>query len=334
MNPKKQYIVAFLLVIHSVLLCQDLHLTQFYSNPVYLNPAFTGANVCNRAGLVYRNQWPKISNGYVSYILTADHYMPKVKSGVGLVLTNDVAGTGQLRTSGALISYAYETNINKELAVRAGVQAGMGVKSVNMNSLLFGDQIVRSSGKNNVSTIETPAQSKYYFDSNAGALFYSSTFYVGVSVFHLNRPNESVMGNVSKLPIKYSVHGGFKKVLDDVGRKDKYLNTYITPVFHYRHQEKFDQLDLGFYLSKAHVNIGAWYRGIPLLKAYKPGYPNNDAFSVLFGITADKFNFGYSYDFTISKLASSTNGAHEITLSYQYCKKKKTKRILVSCPKF
>jgi type IX secretion system PorP/SprF family membrane protein len=328
---QKQYIFIFLIFMQSVLLCQDLHLTQFYSNPLYLNPAFTGANVCNRFGLVYRNQWPKISNGYVSYILTGDHYMPKMKSGVGLVLANDVAGSGQLRTTNALLSYAYETNLNKELAVRAGIQAGMGVKSVNMNSLLFGDQIARGG---NVSTIETPAQSKYYFDSNAGVLFYSSTFYIGVSAFHLNRPNESLMGAEAKLPVKYSVHGGVKKVLNDAGRKDKYMNTYITPVVHYRHQEKFDQLDVGFYISKSHVNVGAWYRGIPLVKAYKPGYPNNDAVAFLFGITTDKFNFGYSYDFTISKLASFTNGAHEVSLTYQYCKKKKTKRILVSCPKF
>jgi hypothetical protein len=27
---------------------QDVHFSQFYANPVYLNPAFAGANVCPR----------------------------------------------------------------------------------------------------------------------------------------------------------------------------------------------------------------------------------------------------------------------------------------------
>lgn len=331
MNQYKYYIIYFFIFCHTVILCQDLHLTQFYSNPVYLNPAFTGANVCTRVAGTYRNQWPVISNGYVSYLFSADHYIPTAKSGIGVIFSNDVAGSGNLRTTTAMGSYAYETNLNKELAIRAGLQLGMGSKSVNMNSLLFGDQIVNGTA----TTKESAVPSVNYFDSNAGLLFYGSNFYIGVSAFHLNRPNESILGvSDNKMPIKYSVHGGMKRKIAGEDKKEKHRNTYVTPVMHYRHQEKFDQLDVGLYFSKSYVNVGFWYRGIPIFKSYKPGYSNNDAFAVLFGISNDKFNLGYSYDFTISKLAGNTSGAHEISLSYQHCTKKKRKRVLVSCPKF
>lgn len=332
MKSLKNSLIVFLISFGFILNAQDIHLTQFYSNPVYLNPAFTGASGCIRVAGTYRQQWPAISKGYVSQVFAADAYLSEAKSGLGLVISNDQAGTGQLRTTNAMASYAYETNINRAYAIRAGVQAGMGMKAIDMDKLTFGDQIAR--GGNGVGTIETPSQSVNYFDANAGALFYGKKFWVGVSAFHLNRPNESLMGADAKLPIKYSVHGGVKVLLVGEEKGDKTMNTYITPVAHYRHQEKFDQLDVGCYFTKAMVNLGFWYRGIPGLKAYAPGYSNNDAFAVLVGFSNDRFNFGYSYDFTISKLASNTKGAHEISLSYQYCKKKKKKRVLVSCPKF
>jgi type IX secretion system PorP/SprF family membrane protein len=332
MKNFRNIVLYIFIFCHSFLIGQDIHLTQFYANPVYLNPAFTGASGCLRVAGVYRNQWPAISNGYVSYVFSADGYIPEAKSGLGLVLSNDVAGSGQLRTTNAMASYAYETNINRAYAIRAGIQVGMGSKSVNINNLLFGDQISRGGS---VSTIENIPQSVYYFDSNAGLLFYGKKFWVGFSAFHLNRPNESLTGNTdAKLPVKYSAHGGVKILLDGEEKGDRTMNTYITPVLHYYHQEKFDQLDVGCYFTKAMINVGFWYRGIPGLKAYKPGYSNNDAFAVLIGCSNDKFNVGYSYDFTISKLSGNTKGGHEISLSFQYCKKKKKKRVLISCPKF
>lgn len=323
--------LSCLALTHLMVLGQDIHLTQFYSNPVFLNPAFTGANGCTRGALTYRNQWPAISNGYVSYVAAVDGYVSSMNSGFGVVFSNDKAGTGQLRTTTVMGSYAYEVHINRNYAICAGLQAGLGMKAVNMSSLVFGDQIVRNDAP---SSIEVLSQSVNYFDSNTGLLFFGKKFWVGFSAFHLNRPNESLMGvDPARMPIKYSWHGGYKFLLQGEERGDKTMNTYFTPVVHYYHQEKFDQLAFGCYFTKALVNVGFWYRGLPG-KAYKPGYTNRDAFAVLIGFANDKFNFGYSYDFTISKLSGNTKGAHEISLSYQYCKKKKRRLVLVSCPKF
>lgn len=93
---------------------------------------------------------------------------------------------------------------------------------------------------------------------------------------------------------------------------------------------------LGCYYSKGVLNIGVWYRGIPIFKAYKKGYPNNDALCFIVGIAKDRIKMGYSYDQTISWLGGNTAGAHELSVSYQMCKpkKKKKKSTLIFCPKF
>ncbi|MEY4602756.1 MAG: hypothetical protein RIT43_48, partial [Bacteroidota bacterium] len=39
---------------------QDPTFTQFYANPLYLNPAFAGSHGCPRFALNYRNEWPQL----------------------------------------------------------------------------------------------------------------------------------------------------------------------------------------------------------------------------------------------------------------------------------
>ncbi|MES2592743.1 MAG: type IX secretion system membrane protein PorP/SprF [Bacteroidota bacterium] len=312
---------------------QDMHFTQFFSSPLYLNPAFAGAGVCSRVSTTYRNQWPGISKTYKSYLLSADHYLQTYNLGIGLLFGNDAAGSGELKTVIINPMVAYEVKVNRKYSMRFGVQPGVGMKSINFNKLLFGDQIARGG---NVATLETPTQSKTYFDIGAGGLFYSRKYWIGTSVYHLTRPDVALMGNSDGiLPIKYSVHGGAKFIFNPKER-NLYAQRSVSPAFNYRGQREFDQFDIGLYFTQYIFNLGLWYRGIPILKSYKPGYANNDVIAMIVGIKTDRLNIGYSFDYTISKLNNLSHGAHEITLSYQLCKfrKKKKSRLVVPCPKF
>jgi type IX secretion system PorP/SprF family membrane protein len=326
--------IIVLILNNKMLFGQDMHFTQFYSSSLYLNPAFTGADVCSRVSIAYRNQWPGISKAYRSYLASFDHYLAPYNIGIGLQLGNDVAGTGDLRTTIINPLIAYEATLTKKLIMRVGVQPGLGIRSINFNNLVFGDQIARGGG---VSTIETPTQSKAFFDIGAGALAYTKKYWLGISFYHLNKPNSSLLGetSISNIPTKYSVHGGYKYTLNK-DEKEPMKQKHLSAAMNYRGQLEFDQLDIGVYYSQNVFNVGLWYRGLPGVKAYKPGYSNNDAFATIIGVKTDRMNIGYSYDFTISKLTNQTQGAHEITVSYQLCKlnKKKKKRLLVPCPKF
>jgi len=212
------------------------------------------------------------------------------------------------------------------------MQPGFGMRSVNYDNLMFGDQIARGGG---VATIEVPKSTSMFFDMSAGMLAYTKDYWVGMSFNHLNKPEQSLIEEgISHLPIKYSLHGGYKFDLN-VKETDDLLRKTFSAALNYRGQNEFDQLDIGGYYTQSIFNLGLWYRGMPGFKAYRKGYGNNDAIAIIAGIKADKLNIGYSYDYTISQLTNISHGAHELTLSYQLCKfKVKKKRIVISCPKF
>ena len=45
---------------------QDPEFTQYFANPLYLNPAFAGTARCPRMTMSYRNQWPAMSGSFVT----------------------------------------------------------------------------------------------------------------------------------------------------------------------------------------------------------------------------------------------------------------------------
>ena len=108
----------------------------------------------------------------------------------------------------------------------------------------------------------------------------------------------------------------------------------ITAAFNFKHQLKWNQLDIGAYYNRNAFVMGLWYRGIPLIKT--SSVSSNDAIIFLVGLKTNGTKIGYSYDITISKLAGDTGGSHEISLVYEYPYKKKRRRNkhLVPCAKF
>lgn len=317
---------------------QDPHFTQFYSSPLYLNPAFAGANVCSRISATYRNQWAGVPNGYRTSLFSFDHYARRQAIGFGFQVTNDVAGTGSLRRTTLRPMLATEVQASRNLGLRFGIKPGIGFTSVDFQSLLFGDQIYRQGGiSGSLPTIETPTQSVTYFDIGAGILMYGSQYWFGVSFDHFTQPmNGLTEFGGGRIPLKMSVHGGYRFNLEGGGDDRNATATSISPAFNYRGQGEFDQFDLGFYYTKGAFNLGFWYRGIPVLKSYAPGYPNDDSMALIIGFKTHRFNIGYSYDYTISELTNASNGAHEISISQQLCnpKRRKRKRVFLPCPSF
>ena len=300
---------------------QDPQFTQFYANPLYLNPAFAGTARCPRVVLNYRNQWPALTGTFVTTSASYDQHVDAILGGLGVLVTHDQAGKGTLNTTTASAIYSYQLAINRKFSMKFGAQATYFQKSLDWSKLTFGDQIDPRRGfiytTNDVPRGGTVGNA----DFSAGVLGYTDIFFVGIAVHHLSEPNESLIVGTSRLPRKYTAHAG---AAIPIGMKGKYgeAKTRISPNILFQHQAQFRQLNLGLYVDHGPITAGIWYR-------------TRDAFIALIGFHTERFKFGYSYDVTTSKLTTATAGSHEVSVQLQFnCKPKKRRFRVVACPTF
>lgn len=322
---------------------QDPQFSQFYAAPLYLNPAYTGTGpkAHHRFAANYRNQWPSISNAFVTYAVSYDYYHRKLNSGFGVLFTSDQAGTANLRSNSVGLSYSYKIHVNKKWVITPGVQFSYNMRDLDFNKLIFSDQL-RFRDRNgdvppvavSISRDYTPAR---YLDFSSGILVYNENLWVGASAYHMNEPSKSLVGEKDQVPMKLSVHAGYKIPLYH-GPKGMKKMTSLSPSFIYKKQGEFDQLDIGMQFHYNPITAGFWYRGIPITQDI-PDHVNQDAVTFLFGLNFEEFLVGYSYDITVSDLVPSTGGAHELSLIYQF-ERRSTAKVrgkiekFIPCPSF
>jgi type IX secretion system PorP/SprF family membrane protein len=340
-------VFLLILLVSGSVTAQDPQFSQFYAAPLYLNPAFAGATNQNRVGLNYRNQWPAIDANFNTFSAYADFYIESKNSGVGVLINNDTEGVLGLRSISIALQYAYDLRIVEGLSFRPGFQVGVYNRSINFDRLTFGDQLEPTTGRlKGTASAEAlnTGQSKFFPDISMGGLFYSKRAWLGFAAHHLTEPDQSLVGSPDVLPMKLSAHAGWKFYLKPgemgTGFYKKARERSIAPAVQYRHQGRFDQMDVGLYYTFEPIIIGTWYRGVPFKNLN--GIVNNESVVLLVGFTKkgakDILNIGYSYDFTISKLGAGSGGAHEFSLVYSWNSRDPRKpakdKLVIPCPDF
>lgn len=298
---------------------QDPEFTQFYANPLYLNPAFAGTHRCPRVTLNYRNQWPALSGTFVTSSASYDQHVDALYGGLGLMVVSDQAGKGILTTNRVSGMYSYQAKISRTFSIRFGAEATYFQRSLDWSKLTFGDMIDPRRGFIYETSDIPRGGSVSGIDIAAGILGFSDNFYIGVAGHHLNEPDESVIAGTSPIPLKLTGHAG---AVIPMGSSRYQETAVLSPNILYRQQAGFRQLNMGVYMKKGALTGGVWYR-------------NKDAFIVLVGVQTDVVKFGYSYDVTVSKLGTATAGSHELSFQMNFdCKPKKRTFRTISCPSF
>ena len=181
--------VALFLFFPGLSSAQDAAFSQFYANPMYLNPAMAGTNRCPRFALNYRNQWPALPSSFVTYSASYDKHAPLLNGGVGLQVMNDREGEGTINTNTISGMYSYKMDPNRFLSVRFGFQATYFQKALDWSRLQFSDQIDSRYGYIYASQ-EIPGQnSRSGVDFSTGFFAYTDKFYFGSALHHLTRPD-------------------------------------------------------------------------------------------------------------------------------------------------
>ncbi|TRZ74890.1 MAG: type IX secretion system membrane protein PorP/SprF [Bacteroidetes bacterium] len=326
----KSFIITILALIFNMQMgySQDPEFSQFYANPLYLNPALAGATICPRVMGNFRDQWPSIGGAYVTYNAAYDQYVDAIHGGVGLLVTADRTGGGKLNTTEISLIYAYKFNISAKLTAAGAVQAGYYQRHLSWDNLVFEDMIdprlgvvqpTKESAPDNP-TIGAP-------DFAAGVMLgYNEQYYGGVSVSHLSQPKFGFYSaNNSRLDMKFTMHAGGVINLKEGGYGDD-REFSISPNILYQQQFKFHQLNVGTYLTIDPLIIGVWFRH---------NFENADALIPFLGVHYQNFRFGFSYDVTLSRLKGVTGGAYEASASWQFpCIEKRRHIRAIKCPRF
>ncbi len=334
----KKYTCTFLILICSGFLvnAQDPHFSQFFASPLTLNPALTGKfDGTLRVAGNYRNQWPAFNNVYTTSTLSVDFAILKNKLpdydtwGVGILALTDKAGGGILTNNYVGVSTSYHKALDEDgfQQIGIGFQGTYGQKRLD-NSKLYYEDMLTPFGFTGI-TQEVYSNNNLninYLDVNAGLIYTGSTndqnnFYIGASMYHINRPKESFKGGNWNIAARTTVSaGGYFPVADQ-------LTLHTSGI--YQVQNKSSEVTFGGAIAAAidpqsaspsNFYIGSWFRV-------------GDAIIPYLGLEFAGMRIGASYDVNISdlKAGSQSRGGMEISLIYI---KRPAGFKGIPCPKF
>lgn len=303
-------------------------LSQYILNPYILNPAFAGIENYNDLKFSYRKQWVGLDGAPTTIYATfhapiakkdlknsattlygndeaskhkkqywSDYKASKAHSGIGIQIFNDAIGP--FNNFSVMGSYSYHLGISPKINMAFGLSAGVKITSLNIDKLFFGNSTTQDPAIFYTNKID-----KYNMDADAGLLFYSARFYIGLSALSLIPQNLSFADNFV--------------VSDKVSRPNHYLSAgYRFPL-----NDELNLLpSLRFrYLSPEPIqtdfNAKLQYRDLIWVGL---GYRSNYGVIGMVGINVmSKFTISYSYDYTTTQINTISNGSHEVVIGFAF----------------
>ncbi|WP_316808568.1 PorP/SprF family type IX secretion system membrane protein [Pedobacter agri] len=309
------FLLMILLLSTQLCIAQDLIYSQFFNAPNYLNPALNGQFEGDlRMSAIYRSQWTKVQGSLSNYSFAVDYQVPSFGGGFGLIMNKSSEGTAYISKTNFAGVYSYSIEFN-ENTISFGIQAGVTNRKIDYDKLVFPDQIDGGGiiGGGATSASYPAFNNKYFFDAGAGLNFVTGNFMAGFSAQHLNKPDESFTGSISKLPIRYGGHMSYMIKTRPFDHDDD--SAFIPSVVIYN-QAKINSFSAGVQYKNRNVNLGLWYRG---------DGKQQDAIvlSLIFDIfkhrdSNSRMRFGVSHDATTSRINyTNTGGTTEGAFVYE-----------------
>lgn len=327
---KKLLTVLLVVSASGIASAQDPMFSQFYANPLYLNPAMAGSNGGARIMANYRNQYSNLAGNFSTYMVSYDQNFDALSGGLGFQAFRDQSGGDVYTHQGASMMYSNSLKINRKLYLKTGFQFSLSQKTLNWNQFVFEDQldprfgIARPVSQELINFPNNGQTNRLMYDFSAGTMLYSEKYYVGVALHHLTQPNQSLLpGGDSPLFMKYTVHAGMN--IEAVKGNFRKPGLTISPNIIYQRQGESQQLNLGMYAQRGPLVGGLWYR------------TTEGSLIALVGVQTGVFRFGYSYDVIFSALNQAARGSHEFSLGLAFeevVRARGRKMAKIKCPTF
>lgn len=333
------FIIAVLLSAVT-LKAQDPHFSQFFASPLTLNPAFTGKfDGIWRLAANHRDQWPSIPKAYVTTSASVDFAIMKKRIpdgdvfGVGISGLSDASANNALKLNygSASLSYHKSLDENGYNTIGAGFQGTYSSMALDITKLTFEDELqqngfAQGTSGEYIGANPLTGRNRNYFEMNAGLLYSGSSngennYYLGASMYHINRPKVSFKDKNWYLTGRLTVHGGGTFPISDV------VGVSISAI--HQIQNKASETVFGGAVSlnanndninPTNVYVGSWMR-------------LNDAIIPYLGLEFGGLRIGASYDINISDLKAATGNRGGSEISIIYIKRPQESKG-IPCPKF
>jgi len=299
---------------------QDPNFSQFFSSPLNINPALTAnINADWRAIANFRDQWIGPASPYVTGTVSFDSKMFQKKFpgleegnifGLGGMLMYDKAMAGVVKSTYASLNMSYRVKLTTgetRHMVGAGFGTIYGHRRIDFAGIDFEEQFTGYGFNTNLPTGENSLSSmKPYFSVSSGLLYsitsQNSNFDIGVSAYHINKPKQTFLKDDKQyLTMRKVAHANFETFLTE--------SVVLSANAVYQSQGTAQYYSfggaLGYYLpyyQDLMLNAGLWYW-------------SKNAIIPYVGIAYKDYQFGLSYDVTISKLRQATDKPKTYELS-------------------
>lgn len=282
--------------------------SMYMVNQYLLNPAVTGTEDYADIKAGFRGQWVGLTDAPNSYYLTGHtpigkHLGHTEHEGVKPTAWHSVGGmfggenTGPVNKNSFYVSYAYHIPLSSKLNMSLGAFLGGQQYRVKTDQLQFDSR----GTQDNVLAQNAVAASP---DGSVGMWLYGKNFYVGGSSLQLfdNKVDVSTGKEASQTRLNRHFYGtaGYRIKLDS--------NWALVPSIMVK----------GLNPAPISVDLNCKVRFKDMIWG-GVSWRNQDAVVFILGLTWDKkWDFGYSFDYTTSRLAQYSSGTHEVVLGYRW----------------
>ncbi len=275
--------------------------SQYYTDPLVINPAYTGINENINLFLTHRSQWTGLAGSPRTSYFTIDGPIPAKNSSLGLNMSSDV--TDILSRSSVFLNYSYKFKISDSNNLYVGLACGVMNNKIDFSKARVPDTDDPS--------IYQQAQNRTIFSADLGAVYVRKKLTVGFAV-------PQILGNKIKYPALNGDNGYFSlnrhfqgsvKYIFDVS-KEKEITAY--PLIMLRGVK-------GAPLQYDVNGVIDWKKIGWLGFTYHSYY----ALAISGGVRYRHFCVGYAYDIGMSKIKSYTGSSSEFLLGYSFKQKNK-----------
>ena len=272
---------------------------HYHVNPMLVNPALAGVNNNHEVFLHARNQWAGFPGAPTTYAISYNGPVGKTFGLGATVFSENIASINTIR---AAINYAFKYEIDK-------LKVGFGFSTEFSQMKLGGEVLTDPHLDSGDFLVEDGLDGFNNFDASLGfhGIYNDQTF------FSIAFPN-IIMARLDGDP--------------DNG------NTEQEGFYLFNFGHRFKSSEYGFTLEpsillrrarnvpfQADINLKGYFLDDRLIGGLSYRGGSRGALGILVGTKFTNFGFHYSFDVSFQEFQSYSNGAHEVTLSFEIPRK-------------